>query len=325
MFYRTVGSDDYFYYPYETAREHKRTVVNTIARRIRDKPECVEAARIYGGMIDRHFLGDDPTYFLADVIVRSWAQTSNKGAKATLIQECAREEFGLPDVNAPARGDIEQLFWNTVHANGYPESSEQMWVDMMPGVKTMLREIYNATQEHLADIPDNMPLFRGIGVLNPNPGAPNPVTWMLRNMVGGGRGDAAVDLGQGAKARGIGSSHAIATRPLLNPLSSFSTNYNVAANFATSSWIEKVAESGRNTYDNASLLPYIGAPILIVSLVKKKDILSTPYTGIGCGNESEAVVLGRNSSALAIVINEHELIAGDITRVVHNAQVVDVP
>jgi hypothetical protein len=176
-------------------------------------------------------------------LVHSWASTSlDNNPTAMVLQAAAKKEFNLTGATLDHAGEhISEQYGEWVVK---PEADLQM-----KGARVFLRTMYNQTQDFYAkNGVTEVTVFRGLGLPQES------VTAEMRSAL---------------------DSERVAVKTLtlrMQPMSSFSTNVNTAANFVGSK---------DDMY-----------PMILAAKIPVSKIIATPRTGFGCVNESEVVVLG---------------------------------
>ena len=183
-------------------------------------------------------------------LVQSWAKTSNDGATLSLaIQDTAQQLFKPNAISWDPQTEQAENKVSYSPSTTITDASTKVF-------SSFLKAQYAATQQYFDSKGiKEVTLFRG----------------MKQPPIDDGYGDEDED---NSEENNIYTPQQ--AEITMRPLSSWSTNLDVANDFA--------GEAGAN---------YRGG-ILAKARIKTKDILSIPYTGVGCLGEDEVVVIGHS-------------------------------
>ena len=184
-------------------------------------------------------------------LIHNWAESANDtNPKSLAIQAAADQQFGLHH-SAEWGGDTSEGPLNATDEAAMAEKVDGLLQQNGGVYRDFLQTQYEATQA----------MFDQHGITS-------------------------VDLYRGATdTTGLQEQHGQRVDIQTRPLSSWSTNFETAAEFA---------EAG----------PYsLGGPgsMVLMARIPTSQILSTPYTGIGCLNEREMVVIGGELQGVGIL------------------------
>lgn len=218
----------------------------------------------------------------AALAINSWAQTSgDHDPTAIQFQIAAENEFGLEP------NEFVMDAYNRIIQDWGPERDKVLFNEQeMRGARKFLRAQYDLTQQMLQDAGiDSVYLYRGMkfGSTDTDPSVPSEIKQAVddareRFYADDKRwSELAADDPSDENLRVIGNppkmkDYAATTITTIhqNPLSSWAHDFNSAATFAVGNYTMAV----------------------VGTRVDRRRILSTPFTGFGCLNENEMVVLG---------------------------------
>ena len=221
---------------------------------------------------------DEPLYdvyrYVASMYVSQWAVSSNgNNPLSHALQEEAQILFGLEDDEIVQFEDIYQegRFGSTLTAQELRNRIEQTKQEQRDLIRLFLQAQYENTQEYYRSKGiTHIPVARGMNLSYDDP-IVQELLILARQWDERDEADSNFEIPP-----------SVEVVPVMRPLSSFATVLPAVKTFV----------SDRKPFDQND-----NYGVVLISRVPVHQILGTPYTGNGCLNEYEAVVIGRSLNA----------------------------